>query len=40
MNRPGFPRHLKSHNNAVGHRDFVGAKKLLPLVFADMEKDF
>jgi len=27
-------------NNAVGHRDIVGAKKVLPQAFADMEKDF
>lgn len=26
--------------NAVGHRDFVGAKKVLPRVFAGMEEDF
>jgi deoxyribonuclease-1 len=26
--------------SAVGHRDFVGAKKVLPRVFAGMEEDF
>lgn len=31
---------LVSGKNAVGHRDFAQAKKVLPLVYAGMEEDF